>query len=52
MTQHHRAPVAARPLAGIESPDGLVRCWLCAGEVIVTARIVQAGHPIIDKAGL
>jgi hypothetical protein len=31
----------------IETPDGLVRCWLCAGEVIVTARIAQTGHPII-----
>ena len=33
----------------IETPDGPVsaRCWLCEGEVIVTARIVQTGHPII-----
>lgn len=35
-----------------ETPDRPVRCWLCAGEVLVTARIVQAGHPVIDRAGL
>jgi hypothetical protein len=31
----------------IETPGGPVRCWLCAGEVIVTARVVQTGQPII-----
>lgn len=31
----------------IETPDGPVRCWLCAGEVLVTARIVQTAHPIL-----
>ena len=50
-----RRPVMAHWVCGkcdaggsdIETPDGPVRCWLCTGEVLVTARIVQTGHPII-----
>jgi uracil phosphoribosyltransferase len=34
----------------IETPHGPVRCWQCEDEVIVTARIVQTGRPIIAAA--
>lgn len=32
----------------IETPDDpvSVRCWLCAGQVVVTSRIAQVAHPI------
>jgi hypothetical protein len=50
-----RRPVMAHWVCGecdaggsdIETPGSPVRCWLCEGQVIVTARIVQTRHPVI-----